>query len=78
MATPNEMPKKPSKIRQQLLSSLIERKPTSWSRTAWATNRDTDELEEVKVKVTRDSLRYPLAQNMSDSAVDALAKRWLQ
>lgn len=71
---PNQMPSKPSNLRQQLLAGLIETKPTSWSRKEW----DDEKKEERTVAVTRDSLKFPLAQNVSSANVDALAKRWIK
>jgi hypothetical protein len=73
------MPKSTNKIRQEILAGLIETKPTSWNRKVWKKDEDDDgKLVESTVKVNRDSLRFPLAQNISDSSVDALAKRWLK
>jgi hypothetical protein len=77
MTTPNQMPQKSNKVRQQVLSNLIETKASTHTETKWRTNPDTDELEEVKVKRTRQVLRFPLAQNMSEESVEALAKRWI-
>lgn len=76
MVTPNQMPKRQSKVRQQLVASLIETQQASWKRKVWAKDED-GELKEATVTVTRDALRYPLAQNVSDRNVEALAERWL-
>jgi hypothetical protein len=72
------MPKrnKINKVHQEILSGLIETRPTSWNRKVWTNDEDGLTVEST-VKVTRQSLRFPFAQNMSEESVDALAKRWL-
>jgi len=70
------MPKRASKVRQQVVASLIETQPASWKRKVFKKDED-GELRDGTVTVTREALRYPLAQNVSESNVEALAKRWL-
>jgi len=74
--TPNAMPRKANLIHQQTLASLIETKPVSWTHKQLAKGKDGKEVL-VQTKVTRDGLRFPLAQNVSDSNLDVMAKRWL-
>jgi len=66
------MPKR-SKMRQQLLGSLIETKPTSWDRKVLSKNAEGKEVVQT-VKVTHTALRYPLAQNVSELNVNRAAK----
>ena len=70
------MPKRPNKLRQQLLAGLIETKPTSWSRKTISHDDDGKEVVTTS-KVSHDALRYPLAQNVSDHNIEAAAKRWM-
>lgn len=77
MTTPNKMPKNKNKIRQEILSGLIATHPTSWNRKVWSKDEEGD-LVESTVKVPRQSLRFPLAQNVSSANVDALAAKWLK
>lgn len=76
MATPNQMPKKPNQIRQQVLHGLIETRPTSWTRKTLSKNEQGKEVVE-SVKVSHSELKSAFAQNMSDRNVDRLAERWL-
>lgn len=76
MATPNQMPKKPSVMRQQLLAGLIETKPSSWKAKTIRKDEDGKEVVET-VTVNQTSLKYPLAHNMSEASVEALSRRWL-
>jgi len=76
MATPNQMPKKPNQLRLQVVSQLIETRPTSWTRKTLTKNEDGKENVE-SVKVAQLELRFPLAQSMSRDSVERLAKRWL-
>lgn len=73
MATPNHMPQR-NKLRQQLMHSLIETKPTSWTKKVW--NEDDKKVEEVEVK--HDGLRWPLAGNVSNENVERVSKQWLK
>ena len=76
MATPNQMPKRPNKLKQQLVSNLIETRPASWTRKTLT--KDEDGKEKVKSeKVAQSELRFPLAQNFSWDSVERLAKRWI-
>ena len=76
MATPNQMPKRPNKLRQQLLAGLIETKPSSWNRKVLTKDEDSKELVET-TKVSYDALRFPLAQNISERNVERAARRWI-
>ena len=74
------MPKpqpKANLIRQQLLAGLIETKPVSWDRKTLSKDKDGKEVPNT-TKVTRQGLRFPLAQNVSSDNVEAAAKRWLR
>ena len=76
MATPNQMPKKPNQLRQQVVSQLIESRPASWTRKTLTKNEDGKETVKSE-KVAQSELRFPLAQNMSWDSVERLAKRWI-
>lgn len=76
MATPNQMPKRPNVLRQQLLAGLIETKPSSWKAKSISKDDDGKELVSTTT-VTNSVLKYPLAQNVSEAAVEAVAKRWI-
>lgn len=76
MATPNQMPKRPNKVKQQIVSNLIETRPASWNRKVLSKNEEGKEVVET-VKVSQSELRFPLAQNLSWDSVERLAKRWL-
>lgn len=75
--TPNQMPKRPSKIRQQVLAGLVETKPVTRTRKVWVKDSD-GELVEGTVKESIDALKFPFAQNMSDDSVESLSKRWIK
>lgn len=76
MATPNQMPKKPNAVRQQVVSNLIDTRPTSWTRKVLT--KDDEGKESVEsVKVSQRELKFQFAQNMSDQSVERLAERWL-
>jgi len=73
------MPKPVAKanlIHQQILGGLIETKPVSWTHKKLAKGEDGKEVV-VQTKVTREGLRFPLAQNVSGFNVDRTARRWL-
>jgi hypothetical protein len=70
------MPKKPNAVRQQLVSSLIETRPTSWTRKVLTKDEDGKESVE-SVKVSQRELKFTFAQNMSEYNVERLAERWL-
>lgn len=76
MATPNQMPKRPNKLRQQIVSNLIDTRPSSWTKKRIVKDKDGKEQVE-SVKVTHSELRHSFAQNMSDANVERLAERWL-
>ncbi|MCA2331871.1 hypothetical protein JF714_15620 [Mycobacterium avium] len=63
---------------QQLLSGLLETKPTSWIRKHLAKGEKPGETVVVQTKVTGTALRYPLAQNVSNLNVDRAARRWIK
>ncbi|AFF28359.1 hypothetical protein FDI09_gp35 [Mycobacterium phage Twister] len=75
-ATPNVMPRKVDPLRQSLLGSLIETKPVSWTQKSVAKGPDGKEVVTER-KRTRQGLRYPLAQNVSNDNVERAAKRWI-
>lgn len=76
MTTPNQMPKKPNKTKMHVLSGLISLSTSDWERKSLA--RDDQGKEAVQTtRVTRNILRYPLAQNVSEQSVESLAKRLL-
>lgn len=73
------MPKptpKANLIHQQLLAGLIATKPVTSTFKSLAKDKDGKETV-VSRKVTRQGLRYPLAQNVSEANVDLAAKRWI-
>lgn len=73
---PNNMPKRPNPIRQRIVGDLIHTLPTSWTRKTLGKSGDGKEvIEETKVKHL--SLRFPLAQNVSDENVERIARRFL-
>ena len=76
MATPNQMPKKPNAVRLQLVSHMIDTRPTSWTRKVLTKDDEGKELVE-SVKVAHRELRFQFAQNMSEYNVERLAQRWL-
>lgn len=76
MATPNQMPKRPNHIRQHVLSSLIETRPSSWTRKVLVKDGEGKETVE-SVKVIHPELKFLFAQNMTDRNVNILAERWL-
>lgn len=76
MATPNQMPKRPNALRQQLLAGLIETKPSSWKAKTLSKDDDGNEIVETTT-ITSQVLRHPLAHNMSEASVEALSKRWI-
>lgn len=76
MATPNQMPKKPNKLREQMLSHLIETKPSGWTQKILAKDDDGKEIVNGVIHDHR-QLKWPLAENVSDFNVDRAAKRWL-
>lgn len=77
MATPNQMPKRPNKLRMQLLSALLETKKITRTRKVLGKD-DEGKPVDKEVKESIDALRFPLAQNMSDDSVNRLAGRWLK
>lgn len=77
MTTPNEMPKRqPDKLREQILARLIEAKRQTWARKQFVRAEEGGE-ELVEEQVAHDALRWPLAQNVSENAVQQAARRWL-
>ncbi|AFU20686.1 hypothetical protein SEA_CHUPACABRA_60 [Mycobacterium phage Chupacabra] len=75
-ATPNAMPRKANPLHQKLLGALIETKPSSWTHKRLVKGDDGKESV-VETKVTRQGLRYPLAQNVSDHNIERAAKAWI-
>ncbi|AFL47899.1 hypothetical protein SEA_LITTLEGUY_62 [Mycobacterium phage LittleGuy] len=63
-------------IHQQALAALIATKPVSWDRKSLVKDENGKESV-VKTKVTREGLRFPLAQNVSEFNVDLAARRWV-
>ena len=76
MPTPNQMPNKANPLHQQLLAGLIETKAVSWDRKSLSKDKDGKEVLNT-TKVTRQGLRFPLAQNVSEDSIERAAKRWL-
>ncbi|QHB38089.1 hypothetical protein KIY75_gp61 [Mycobacterium phage Noelle] len=72
---PKPTPKR-NLVHQQLLSGLIETKPVSWDRKTIVPATPISKETVVKTKVTRQALRFPLAQNVSNFNVDLAARRW--
>lgn len=68
--------KKANRIHQQLLGGLIETKPTSWERKTLAKDAEGKEIVNT-TKVTKQTLRFPLAQNVSEDNVERASRRWL-
>lgn len=76
MATPNQMPKKPSAAKQKLVASLIETSPSSWKKKTLV--KGEGGKEKVKSEtVKQQSLRWPLAANISESNVERAARSLL-
>ena len=67
----------PHPLRQKLLGGLIEtQKSTTTVKTLV---KDKDVKEDVEtISTTRDVLRFPLAQNVSEQNVNRLAGRWVK
>ncbi|AOT24984.1 hypothetical protein PBI_KALPINE_65 [Mycobacterium phage Kalpine] len=77
MATPNQMPQRTNPIHQHTLSGLLATKPvTSTFKKVVKGSDGKDQV--VERKVTRQGLRFPLAQNVSEANVDRMARRWLR
>lgn len=73
------MPKpqpKANLIHQQLLSGLIATKAVSWDRKTLSKDKDGKEVVNT-TKVTRQGLRFPLAQNVSEFNVNRAARAWV-
>jgi hypothetical protein len=63
--------------RQKLLGALIETQKSTT--TVKVLVKDENGKEDVKsISTTRDILRWPLAQNVSEQSVEALAGRWVR
>lgn len=67
--------KKANRVHQQMLAGLIETKPVSYTKKTLGRDREGKEIV-VNQTVTYESLRYPLAQNVSDENVERAARRW--
>jgi hypothetical protein len=76
MATPNAMPKKVSPIHQQILAGLLATKPASWVHKTDVTPAERQPTI-VERTITRQALRFPLAQNVSDLSIERAARVWL-
>ncbi|AEL17896.1 hypothetical protein TRIXIE_64 [Mycobacterium phage Trixie] len=76
MATPNQMPKRTNPIHQQILSGLLATKPVTSTFKKIVRGADGKD-QVVERKVTRQGIRFPLAQNVSEANIDRAAKRWL-
>lgn len=77
MTTPNKMPRRNNKLQQQMLEGLIANTKHTWKKKILvADDNGKERLEEVHV--TRQALRYPLAQNVSEQNVESAARRWLK
>ena len=74
MATPNQMPKRPNKISQEIVGALINTTPTSWKRKVWNEEKNTVDT----VTVSQQSLKFPLAANVSDDNVERIASRLIK
>jgi hypothetical protein len=79
MVTPAQMPKKVNPIRTQILGSLIEGVHTTRTQKILVRRAEDGKLDVVEQpgKPAGFALRWPLAQNVSEANVEALAKRWL-
>ena len=77
MTTPNNMPNKT--IGAQIVSALIETKPTSWTHKVIDESATTDPKRPVVIETKREGreLRFPLAQNVSELSVERAAKAFL-
>lgn len=74
MATPNQMPKRPNKISQEIVGALINTAPTSWKRKVWNEEKNTVDT----VTVSQQTLKFPLAANVSDDNVERIASRLIK
>lgn len=72
MAKPH---KKANRLHQQLLGTLIETKPVSYTKKTLGKDKDGKEVV-LNTQVTHDVLRFPLAQNISEQSVERAAQRW--
>lgn len=64
-------------LRQKLLGGLIETQKSTTTVKTFVKDEDGKE-QEVSTSTTRDVLRYPLAQNVSELNVNRLAGRWVK
>lgn len=69
--------KKQNLIKQSMLAGLIETKPVSYTKKTLGKDEDGKEVV-INQTVTRQGLRFPLAQNVSEENVERLAARWAQ
>ena len=77
MTTPNAMPSKT--VGAQIVSALIETKPSSWTHKSIDEDATTDPKKPVVIetKIEGRELRFPLAQNVSELNVERAAKALL-
>lgn len=80
MTTPNVMPKKSNAIGAQIVTALIDTKPTSWVHKAIDAVATADPKKPVIIETKREGreLRHPLAQNVSGANVERAARKFLQ
>lgn len=76
MTTPNLMPRKTNPIHQQALAGLVATKPVTTTFKKLRKGADGKDTV-IETKQTRQGLRFPLAQNVTEENVDRAAKRWI-
>ncbi|BBC53861.1 hypotheical protein [Mycobacterium phage PP] len=74
---PSAMPRKANPLHQQILGALLETKKVSRKHKSLQ-EIPNDKPIIVETTVTGETLRFPLAQNVSGLNVDRAAKRWLR
>ncbi|QBJ00250.1 hypothetical protein SEA_PHARAOH_62 [Mycobacterium phage Pharaoh] len=84
MATPNVMPKKTNPLHQQTLALLLATKPVTTTIKSFVVGEDGRAVKDaagreliVETKQTRQGLRWPLAQNVSEANIERMGRRWL-
>lgn len=63
-------------VRAQVLGALIEAKPHSWEQRVIRKGEDGKDVLALVPHVHGESLRFALAQNVSERSVNVLARRW--
>lgn len=71
------MPRKTNPLHQQILGGLLATKPVTTTVKSLVKD-DAGKEQVVSTKQTRQGLRFPLAQNVSEVNIDRAARRWMR